>query len=188
MRETPRPSCRDSENLPSAFADGTAGVMSAGADGVARDGDRLHGVASTPSRRGAWARPPVRDTVGPGSERSDRSTAGGSARCRLRRQRWPTASAITAAWSAGLEIDHQPERVVEREDAVALHALHVEHHARRVLADAGRAAPRARPRRRTSASHQQRRNRPRVLQVEEHPARVARAARRGRTTRRPSRS
>ena len=170
IRETPRPSCRDSENRPRDSTDGGAGATSGAPVGLGASGcaaaarRRRRGVAvSLAVGRSSVAPVPRSPRAAPASRRrpastSTRSTdrrrrrvgsgsiAGPAARTRARP--CPAASRARraehgrhAATAAAVQIDHEPVRVVEREDAVARRSLEVEHDARRAVRMAAECAP-----------------------------------------------
>ena len=129
------------------------------------------GVAAIGAGGGVVARgTPARPTA---SDRRTRAASTGSAAA----QRRGGAGVRRRGAARPLEIDHQPIRVVERIDAVARPPPACPRRPASCSADGARAGLPAPRRRRTSAS------RPaamptglRVLQIEEHPPRVARAA------------
>ena len=131
-RETPSPSCRDSENLPSELADGSAGGIGDAADATGTGRQRLRPAAR---RRGSSRlRPPRAGVRVTPTATATSATIGwdavGSARV-----------GATVGWrlvrrgraAAALKSITSRIRTVEREHAVAVDALHVEDDARRVL-------------------------------------------------------
>ena len=176
MRETPRPELTRHRELP----------VGIGRRHRRRDQRRSRqrtrrnrlqariGVAAVP-----WARRSARTRVGAGQRGHHRS--GRQLRwCAASAQRWRTASVDALPRAPGLEIDHHPERVVEREDAVTRRPPACRTRLASCSSGAGQAAPRAPSRRRTSASHRGAQGSAACPSSRRRPVAGARAARRDR--------